>query len=314
MSEMGTQGFHAGFDAGPYGQTPDFSAPSLEAQNNFDRQMGAVAGFNGNSWNSSDLNNEAIAARVNAELAPQAPQLATPSMDMQGMVAGDWADKFGAPQLSTPSVSPQMAAARASSVPQGDFSVPSRAPSSSFPETAPLPPSRPQEDTFSLGPFGWDDKTGLTIGGFGSPVDAIKSGLGLGMPNDAFMNGMADPRYAASYQPGFLDSTIGRPLIGAGKGALFGGLPGAAFGGLMGGTGWGNMLSNQVSDFFGGMLDHAMQGWDGYDFATHGYGAGFNARGERSPTGPNDSGSATLGDGSYGERSGTNPNNPQGIL
>jgi hypothetical protein len=285
-----------------------------------DRAQGSLqSAAAGMGYHSSDLNNEAIAARVNAELAPKAsaPQLATPSFDMQSAYLGDMADKFGAPQLSTPSVSPQSFAAAAPVRSMGDAIDIGRPPSvsaSTLPETAPLPPSRPQEDGFSLGPFGWNDKTGLTVGGFASPVDAIKSGLGLGMPNDAFMNGMADPRYAAAYSPGFLDGPFGRTAIGAAKGAMFGGLPGMAFGGLMGGTGWGNAISNQLSDFFGGMLDHAMQGWDRYDFATHGYGAGFNERGERSPTGPNDSGSATLGDGSYGERSGTNPNNPQGIL
>jgi hypothetical protein len=303
----GDTGFHAGFGDGPWGSTPDFSAPSLDAINAMDRTQGSLqSAAAGMGYHSSDLNNEAIAARINAELAPKAsaPQLATPSFDMQSAYLGDMADKFGAPQLSTPSVSPQAASVAAAprSVPQGDFSVPSRAAprASTLPETSPLPPSKPQEDSF--------------FSSLPSPVDAIKSSLGLGMPDTAFMDAMANPQLAAAYSPGFLDSAWGRGLIGAGTGFLSGGIPGAVLGGAFGGLGWSNAISNQIDDFFGGMLDHAMQGWDGYDFATHGYGAGFNSRGERSPTGPNDSGSATLGDGSYGERSGTNPNNPQGIL
>jgi hypothetical protein len=57
-----------------------------------------------------------------------------------------------------------------------------------------------------------------------------------------------------------------------------------------------------------------MASWDNWDPSTYGFGEGFNSRGERSHTGRDESGNATVGDGSYGERSGTNSNNPQGIL
>lgn len=300
-------GYVAGFDAGPYGVTPDFSAPSLDARNALDRAQGSIAGWNGNSWNSSDLNNEAIANRVMAELAPTAPQMSAPALSASvaptpsaSTPMGDIGfDEFGA---NFPSSPPSMAA------------TPSLAPSAPAPSTTSLPAAPAPDEGFSLGPIGYSKDKGLTIGGFSNPVDAISSSLGFGMPNESFMNAMASPQHAQGYQPGFLDSTLGRTATGAIKGAMFGGLPGAAVGGLLGGTGWGNRMSNQLDDFFGGMMDHAMQGWDGYDFNTHGYGAGFNDRGERSHTGRDESGNATLGDGSYSERSGYNDNNPQGIL
>jgi hypothetical protein len=62
------------------------------------------------------------------------------------------------------------------------------------------------------------------------------------------------------------------------------------------------------------MFDHAMQGWDSYEFSSHGFGAGFNERGERSHTGRNDSGTAIFGDGSYLEMAGYNDNSPRGII
>jgi hypothetical protein len=302
-------GFVAGVDAGPWGATPDFSAPSLDARNAMDRAQGSIAGWNGNSWNSSDLNNEAIANSVMAELAPSTPPLSAPAL----------ASTVSAPpQATTPAPS-------YSTAPMGDFDTfpsapPSTAPAASTaparaaPTTTSLPAAPAPSDAFSLGPIGYSKDKGLTLGGFSNPVDAISSSLGFGMPNESFMNAMASPQHAQSYSPGFLDSAFGRTATGALQGAMFGGLPGAAIGGLMGGTGWGNAMSNQLGDFLGSAWDHMSQGWGSYDHSTHGYGAGFNDRGERSHTGRNESGNATVGDGSYGERSGTNPNNPQGII
>ncbi len=340
-------GYVAGVDAGPWGHTPDFGAPSLEQRNAQTFAQDRINAFESGlapGFRQNDI--DTLNANLMAELAPSTPQLAaaplsTPNgaFGLDGFQAATSAPSafdlaFSAPNtmggvsaqpsmMSAPSMTVQGYTAPSSAVAMGDVDMPSTtastaAPSrsyarSSLPETAPLPPTRP-DDTFSLGPFGWGEK-GLTIGGYQSPIDAIKSGLGISTkPDHSFMNAMASPQYANSYTPGFLDSSLGRTLTGALKGSVFGGIPGAVFGGVLGGTGWGNRMSNQVDDFFGAMFDHAKQGWSGYDFASHGYGRGYNERGERSPTGPNDSGTATLGDGSYGERSGTNPNNPQGIL
>jgi len=353
------QGFHAGFDGGPWGATPDFSAPSLDQRNaeafNQDA-INSLAGsiardqdrLDGNLAQQAAINNSAfniggftptddlglsrpagsfgINGPNNIASAPltgmqSSPQLATAplSMDtfnsihnagMQDMMGTGLpslaAAPFSAPSIQTVSAPPTPTApTTASSVPMGDVSpttsVASRpsAPQTqslpastapSLPEKGPIPPSRPE--SFSLGPIGYGD-LGLTIGGWASPVDAVANTLG--------------------FPSGTLNSPLGRTVSGAATGFGFGGLPGAVLGGVLGGTGWGQSMSNQLGDFLGTAWDHMTMGWDGYDFATHGYGLGFNERGERSHTGQRSEG-ATLGDGSYSERSGENPNNPQGIL
>lgn len=294
LNEMGQPqeaGVVAGLDSGPWGQTPDFNAPSLDQRNAETLAQDRINAFERDDlWSKpSSIPQDQINANVMAELTGQTvpfgaqplqaattttpPQAASPNLANAPMGDFGMADMVAAPQATT---APQ---------------THSLSPSSSLPETGPLPPERPKE-TFSLGPVGYSD-LGLTVGGWASPVDAVTSSLGFGS--------------------GLLDGTIGRTLTGAGTGFLTGGLPGAAIGGLLSGTGWGDMMKSQLGDFLGTAWDHMSQGWGGYDFDTHGYGVGFNSRGERSPTGPNDRGDATMGDGSWGERSGTNPNNPQGI-
>jgi hypothetical protein len=164
------------------------------------------------------------------------------------------------------------------------------------------------ETISSFGPFGWSDKTGLSIGGFKSPVDAIKGGLGF--------TSLSPQQKAPTQSPGFLDSlTTGWSTPG-----LFGGALGLATGGPLGaiagyqGGKYGAQAFNGLGDFLGGLGFGAPGGWDNWDADTYGYGPGYNARGERSHTGRDDSGNASRGDGSYSESSGRNDNSPQGIL
>jgi hypothetical protein len=163
-----------------------------------------------------------------------------------------------------------------------------------------------------LGGFGWGDK-GVTIGGYQSPSDMFSgiTGLGKSVPDRGFMDAMANPQIAENYSPGILDGWFGGALKGAGFGALTGGLPGAIAGGLFGGLNIGGRMASAFGNQFGGFPGPS---WDGYDPSTMGYGFGFNDRGERSHTGADNSGNATVGDGSYGETSGRNDNNPAGIL
>lgn len=63
----GFESFSAGTGMGT-GQNPDFSAPSLEARNAMDRFDGSMAA---RTATAPDLQNEAIADRVNAQLGPQ---------------------------------------------------------------------------------------------------------------------------------------------------------------------------------------------------------------------------------------------------
>jgi hypothetical protein len=335
-------GFHSGFDEGPYGYTPDFSAPSLDTRNAWDRAQGSLqSAAAGMGYNSSDLNQDAIAARVNNELASRAPapkssapQLSTPSIDTQSMYAGDWADKLGAPQLSTPSVSPQApqaaasasTPARASSPPQGDWSLP---------DTAPLPPSRPSASIAAApgapavdGPFSSitgpinnaiSSVTDPLKSAFSSVTDPIKSGLHdvFGSKTD-FLDAMANPQIAKDYSPGLFDGWYGNAIKGAAMGALTGGVPGAIAGGVWGGLNIGGNISNLLGSAngfngFGGFFDamaNPYAGMSPQDLAAF---AAGRERGTREPTGERTSG-ATRGDGSYSEMSGYNDNNPQGIL
>jgi hypothetical protein len=359
-------GFSAGVNEGPWGQTPDFGTPSLEARNAMDRFEGAMQVRN---TPDVDLTNEAIADRVNVELGPidvTAPALATapysapatpavsaslptpstaPAFDAQAMAMGDWDDKVGvARDFSTPSLAPATTSA-APSLPASTASVSPKA--SSAPRSAPqsiapapsLPsavdtPSLPGVDygglvdsDFGIGRPGsgfMDSMANPSLASsYGQPVSAfgglpsvsgILDGLnpfGSSVPDQGFMDAMASPQVAAGWSPGLLDGWTG----GALKGAAFGGLTGGPFGALMGGA-WGGLnldgrFGAAFSNQFGGFPGPS---WDGYDASTMGYGAGYNDRGERSHSGVDNSGNASVGDGSYGSQSGTNSNNPQGIL
>ncbi|UVF22859.1 hypothetical protein HPT29_028585 (plasmid) [Microvirga terrae] len=185
--------------------------------------------------------------------------------------------------------------------------------------------------TSSIGPFGWNDKTGLTIGGYASPVDAIKDGLGFSTkPDTSFMDAMANPDIAKGYHPGFMDKMSSSLTSGWSTPGLIGGALGLVTGGPMGAfmgyqTGkFGGQAFNAIGDLFGGntgfgdmlggIFGGPAAGWDNWDAATMGYGPGYNSRGERSPTGEDRSGNATVGDGSFSEAAGYNSNSPQGIL
>jgi hypothetical protein len=351
-------GFSAGVDAGPWGNVPDASAPSLEARNAMDRFEGSMAVQNNPSF---DVRNEAIADRVMAELSPKAaPQASTPSapvspslesLGISPVGMGRFDDAFAAtPDLGTVSALPSMAkmdmamqtpqapiaptpiaAAPMTSVPSfaaapmGDIALPEvtvtapraatapapvAAPSVSLP-AAPAPtPTRTQEQvakdydlpSFSLPDFGLPD--------MGLPdlsVRGIGSSLGLMDPvNRGFMDAMANPSLAQSWSLGFMDTRTGQALQGAALGALTGGIPGAVMGGLWSGFDIGGMFSNAFDRYA-----NAYANLSPVDFAA------FMADGnptDREPTGVDNSGNATVGDGSFGTQSGVNSNNPQGLL
>jgi hypothetical protein len=361
-------GFSAGVDGGPYGFTPDASAPSLEARNAMDRAQGSIDGWNGGAWNSSDLNSEAIASRVNAELGgvPASEQQAydramaeysrdqakyerdlaaynaatksfsaTPTgfnTDVSSLAApvASGLNSFGlsgftnpatgtmvGPALATPSLSrptlPSKPEAPIAAAPVRSASVaPSYSPAASLPETAPLPPARPEQGLFSGLPS-FEMPTIRDIGstlGFMDPIEKT-----------SFMDAMSNIDYARAYQPSVLDGWKGAALKGAAFGALTGGIPGAVMGGVWGAADPFGRITDRLGNAFGGWFNGQgfdlgfgpAASWDTWDPSTYGFGDGFNSRGERSHTGQRSEG-ATVGDGSYSERSGENPNNPQGIL
>ncbi|MBQ0820995.1 hypothetical protein KBI52_12335 [Microvirga sp. HBU67558] len=412
-------GFSAGVDSGPWGNVPDFNAPSLEARTN---EAFGITALNdaaaATGWHRSDMDNEAIAGRLNADLGrvsekeQQAYERAMSEYDREkaqyerDLAAYNAATKsfsatssgfntdiasleapvasglnsFGLAGFTNPTtgtaVGPAMAPARLSKptpptrpsapVASAPAAAVRSAPTSGAPEgwnpgvgpdgwggyttgvgglagldldnfgksyenfmnemasTAPA-------TTSSFGPFGWNDKTGLTIGGYASPVDAIKDGLGFSTkPDTSFMDAMANPDIAKGYHPGFMDKMSSSLTSGWSTPGLIGGALGLVTGGPMGAfmgyqTGkFGGQAFNAISDLFGGdtnfgdMLGGIFGGpaasWDNWDSATMGYGPGYNSRGERSPTGEDRSGNATVGDGSYSEMAGYNSNSPQGIL
>ncbi|EIM26647.1 hypothetical protein [Microvirga lotononidis] len=393
-------GFSAGVDAGPYGVTPDASAPSLEARNAMDRFEGAMAVRNSTA---PDMTNEAIAGRMNADLGRVSEKeqqayeramseynrekaqyerdlaaynaatksfSATPTgfnTDISSLEApvASGLNSFGlsgftnpmtgsavgpalAPQsLSRPTpptrpsapVAPAPVAsvrtASTSGVPEGwspgvgpdgwggymsgvgglagmDLDNFGKSYENYMSEMAATAPAT----TSSFGPFGWNDKTGLTIGGYASPLEA----LGLTKANPT-----APQKQQPQKEQGFFEGWSTPGLIGGALGLATGGPLGAIMGyqgGKLGAQAFnavGDMFEGQNPfggkfDGFGNFFGGPAASWDNWDPATYGFGPGFNERGERSHTGRDESGNATVGDGSYGERSGTNPNNPQGIL
>ncbi len=327
-------GFSAGVDAGPWGNTPDFDAPSLEARNAMDRFEGAMAVRNNTA---PDMTNKAIADRVMAELAPKAPEapiapapISTPSFDMQSMYADEMADKLGVSGLSTPSVSTQAAKAspNTSTRPATQGPAPtvagpvSRSYSSpaSLPETAPLPPTRPQEQGLFSG------LPSLDLPSFDLPdmsIRGVGSALGLMDPIEktGFLDAMANPEIAKGWSPGLFGGWTGGAITGAALGGLTGGPIGAVMGGVIGAADPFGRITDRLGNAFGGWFNGQgfdlgfgpAASWDTWDPSTYGFGIGYNERGERSHTGQRSEG-ATVGDGSYSERSGENPNNPQGIL
>jgi hypothetical protein len=330
-------GFSAGVDAGPWGNVPDFDAPSFAERNAVDAFEGAMAVRNNTA---PDLTNRAIADRVMAELAPKAPEAPlaptpistpAPSFDMQAMYADDLADKLGPSTLSTPSVSPQTAKAspNTSTRPAKQGPAPTvAAPAArtysspvSLPETAPLPPTRPQEQSLFSGLPSFDlpdfDLPDLSIRGIGSALGMMDP-----IEKTGFMDAMASPDIARGWSPGLLDGWTGKAITGAALGGLTGGPFGAVMGGVWGAADPFGRITDRLGNAFGGWFDGQgfdlgfgpAASWDTWDPDTYGFGEGYNSRGERSHTGRNESGNATVGDGSYGERSGTNSNNPQGIL
>ncbi|WP_262299696.1 hypothetical protein [Microvirga sesbaniae] len=412
-------GFSAGVDSGPWGNVPDFNAPSEAYRTN---EAFGITALNdaaaATGWHRSDMDNEAIAGRMNADLGRVSEKeqqayeramseynrekaqyerdlaaynaatksfSATPSgfnTDIASLEApvASGLNSFGLAGFTNPTtgtaVGPAMAPARLSkptpptrpSAPVASAPVAAvrSAPTSGAPEgwnpgvgpdgwggyttgvgglagldldnfgksyenfmnemasTAPT-------TTSSIGPFGWNDKTGLTIGGYASPVDAIKDGLGFSTkPDTSFMDAMANPDIAKGYHPGFMDKMSSSPPSGWSTPGLIGGALGLVTGGPMGAfmgyqTGkFGGQAFNAIGDLFGGntgfgdmlggMFGGPAASWDNWDAATMGYGPGYNSRGERSPTGEDRSGNATVGDGSYSEMAGYNSNSPQGIL
>ncbi|MBQ0820735.1 hypothetical protein KBI52_11010 [Microvirga sp. HBU67558] len=336
-------GFSAGVGQGPWGRTPEFDAPSLEQRNAVDRFEKTMAVRNNTA---PDLTNKAIAERLNRDLGPSipaatsavpqsTPALSPPSLDMQSMYADEMADKLGPSTLSTPSVSPQAVPQAARPSPSPSTMPATRAPAQtsaapaarssysspvSLPETAPMPPSRPQEQGLLSG------LPSLELPSFDLPdmsIRSIGSALGVMDPVEktGFMDAMANPDIAKDWSPGLLDGWTGGALTGAALGGLTGGPFGAVMGGIIGAADPFGRITDRLGNAFGGWIDGKgldfgygpMASWDTWDPTTYGYGVGYNSRGERSPTGERSEG-ATVGDGSYSERAGENPNNPQGIL
>jgi hypothetical protein len=436
----GGRGFAAGVDSGPWDSTPDFSAPSLEARNAMDRMQGAVDGWNGGAWNSSDLNMDAIADRVNAELGPKAADqarardqaaMAAYDRDMQkyerDLAAYNTASKnFSTTKAGFNAAAPvnTMPTAGALAFDLGmdwgpnsllDQAIAKANPVQAKPQlqtrpqlaARPVAPTKPQMtapktgvpegwspgagsdgwggymdgtgglaglglnmddmgsaydsfmDNYSKGqsaiaaapgapavdqPSAWSSITGpinsaisLVTGPINNAVNSVttpvKDGLrGMGLGDSTgfaignrqadFLDAMSNPTIAASYSPGIFDGWTGGALKGAALGGLTGGITGAVFGGIFGAADPFGRVTDRLGNAFGGWLDGQgfdlgfgpMASWDNWDPSTYGFGEGFNSRGERSHTGRDESGNATVGDGSYGERSGTNSNNPQGIL
>jgi hypothetical protein len=147
------------------------------------------------------------------------------------------------------------------------------------------------------------------------------TGFTIGNRQADFMDAMASPEIARSYSPGIFDGWTGGALKGAALGALTGGPFGAVMGGIVGAADPFGRVTDRLGNAFGGWMNGQgfdlgfgpMASWDTWDANTYGFGPGYNERGERSHTGQRSEG-ATVGDGSYSERSGENPNNPQGIL
>jgi hypothetical protein len=347
-------GFAAGVDAGPWGNVPDASAPSLEARNAMDRFEGAMSVRNNPSF---DVSNEAIADRVMAELtpktaapAPTASAPVSPSLESLGLspVGTGWFDAaFSAtPDLGTLSALPSMArmdvpqapiapapvsqVAAAPSVPMGDIALPGTvasvpqapvqaapvqaAPSVSLP-AAPAPSTtRTQAEVakdYDLPSFDLPD---LGLPSIDISPRGIGSALGMVDPVDrGFMDAMANVQAANAYQSGFFDTRMGKATTGAFTGALTGGIPGAVMGGLWGGLGIGDMFGNAFDGFANAYANLTPD-----DFAA------FMADGnpyDREPTGNtgmtggfDGMGGGRLGDGSYSDSSGRNPNSPQGLL
>lgn len=249
---------------------------------------------------------------------------------------------------------PAAAVPSASAIPQGDIEAPSTvaprasapAPVSSFTERASAPRETAPHDQFGgFGPtlsaseyanqVGSTFGTGKPQGGFmdamanptmannyGSlpeaPAPSFSNGFGLGglfgksTPDQGFMDAMASPQHAAGYSPGIMGGWTGGALKGAAFGALTGGPFGALVGAGMGALNLDGRLGAAFSNQFGNFT--GFDGFDGYDYGTMNYGAGYNDRGERSHSGVDNSGNASVGDGSFGSQSGVNDNNPQGIL
>ncbi len=296
-------GFATGFGEVP--GTPDFSAPSLEQRNADQLAQDRIKSFEsalapGFRQNDIGMLNDSLMA----ELAPQTPQ--TPSMapapvstvtqapqTLSTAPQGDF-DEFGA---NFPGATPQAAPQAVTRAPQ--------APSASLP-SAPTPMARTQEQVAKD-----YDLPSFDLPGFDMPsvpsVRDIGSTLGLMDKVDrGFMDAMANPDIARGWSPGFLDTGWGKGLTGAAVGFATGGPFGALTNGLFSGLGMGDMIGREFDRYA-----NAYSNLSPMDFAA------FMADGnpyDREPTRRDESGNATVGDGSYAESSGRNSNNPQGIL
>ncbi|EIM25760.1 glycoside hydrolase family 73 protein [Microvirga lotononidis] len=295
-------GFSAGLGEGPWGATPDFSAPSLEARNAMDRFNGAMQVRN---TTAPDLTNEAIAQSLMNEIAPQTPAMApapvasvtqAPSVSSTAPM-GDIPDEFGP---NFPSATPQ-------SAPQAVTRAAPQSAPVSLP-SAPAPsPTRTQQQVakdFDLPSFD------LGLPSLPSPsLRGIGSTLGLMDPIEktSFMDAMANPQIAQGWSPGFLDTRLGKATTGAAMGFLTGGPFGAVTNGLYSGLDIGGMFSNAFDRYA-----NAYSNLTPDDFAAFGLDGNWTDREPTRNTG-RESG-ARVGDGSYSEFSGYNDNNPQGIL
>lgn len=324
-------GFAQGFNSDT--PTPDFNAQSFDSWRNEDIAQAKLETTN----RQNRIENEDIAASLMSEFGTPTADLEAAAFENEramgafnqtaatgwGLTPSGLRDQEAPLSLNqtTPgavgfgSFAPTPTQAITSDVPMGDFSV-EEAPRSFSQPAIPSATGKPA----SVGSLPTADVAPATPATT-APTEApsLSNGFGLGslfggksMPDQGFMDAMANPDLAKGYSPGVLDGWTGGALKGAGFGALTGGPLGALLGGAFGALNLDGRMGSAFTNQFGGFT--GFDGFDGYDFDTMNYGLGYNARGERSHTGVNDSGNATVGDGSYGSQSGTNSNNPQGIL
>lgn len=302
--EAPKQGFSAGFDSGPYGVTPDFSAPSLEARNAVDRFEGAMA-----VRNASTPSNEDIAASLMAEFSPQVAQ--TPQAPISPSPVSTPSPSFAAPSAPIGDfVAPETTVAAPRAAPQA-ASAPSLPSAPSVPSAT---PSRTQEQVakdFDLPSFDLPD---MGLPSIDLSPRGIGSALGMVDPVDkGFMDAMSNIDAANAYQPGFMDTRLGKGLTGAAVGFATGGPFGAVTQGLWGGLGIGDMFSNAFDRYA-----NAYANLSPVDFAAFGLDGNWTDREPTFDTGMNGGydgrGGGHVGDGSFSSSSGRNDNNPQGLL